>query len=333
MGNLIQNALGHIPGQVGMHRNDSPAGLTGRTQENELLLAIAAAVPGIREKLSLGFLDLPEAVFAVQETYDLLNTRTEHQIEGWEESGLVADEFRFSRHADDWRPLQDVLALEEHERNLIQLSLRLDPTLRRRRKLSPAECVLAHASRLIKLPHEAVPDLLGPEYGDVKEARGGLISFTRPELGKLRYKAIYQDAGGFLRRIDNGTEILAHLNPWKPEYLYLSDPKTGRFLGRAARDLAPTRGDVDAIHRAHGEAERDFKDAIRETTIRHGLKRIPHLQANTRALREANRPTGREQALANSAGFDASAMLDAEPGQQAPAFADAAIAFDPADLL
>lgn len=329
LGKLIQGALGHIPGQVGMNRDDQPAGLIGRSEENELLLAIAAAVPALRDKLSLGFLDLADAVFAVQETYDLLNCRSDHAIEGWEECALVIEEFRASSMMDHWLPMQDLLNLPDHERHAMGIILRLDPALRRRRRLSPSEALLAQTQRLIKPPHEAVPDLLGPEYGHIKQVAGGLLGFTVPGLGKLRFKASYQDTGGFLRRLDNGSEVLAHLNPWKPEHLYLSDAKTGRFLGRAARDTAATRGDVDAIHRMHGEAERDFKDAIRETALRHGLSRIPHLKANTRALREANKPTARDQALA-AADFSPAAMLDDEAEFEP---VDASIAFDPADLL
>lgn len=329
IGKLIQNALGHIPGQVGMNRDDQPAGLTGRSEENELLLAIASAVPALRDKLSLGFLDLSEAVFAINDTYDLLNCRTEHQIEGWEEAGMVIEEFRASRIMDHWLPMEESLKLPDHERQLLGLSLRLDPSLRRRRRLSPAESLLANTQRLIKPPHEAVPDLLGPEYGQIKQVTGGLLGFTIPGLGKLRFKASYQDAGGFIRRLDNGTEVLAHLNPWKPDFIYLSDAKTERFLGRAVRDVAATRGDVDAIHRMHGEAQRDFKDAIRETTVRHGLSRIPHIKANTRALREVNKPSARDQALA-AADFEPAAMLDDEADFEA---VDASIAFDPADLL
>ncbi len=331
MGGFIQNALGHLPGQVGMDRNDSPASLVGREKENEMLLCIAAAVPGLREKLRFGNLDLFEAVNAINEVYHRINRRDEHQIEGWAEAGFVVDQFRFSSQSDDWRNLSEISQLPAHEQELLALSLKLDPKLRRPYRLTPAECIESHRRRLIRLPHEAVPDLLGPEYGETKEVRSGLIAFTRPELGKLRYKAHYQDAGGFIRRIENGSELLVHLNPWKPDFLYLSDPKTKRFLGRAPRDLSVDRGDIDAIHRAHGEAERDFKDAVREVAARHGIKRIPHLKANTAALREAAKPSVREREVA-AAGFDAGALLDPSH-DEAPATADASAYFDPADLL
>jgi hypothetical protein len=329
LGKLIQGALGHLPGQTGKHFLDAPARLTGRSQENEMLLALAAVVPGLREKLQLGFLDLAEAVHAVNSTYEALNMRDDHAIEGWSECGLVIDEFRFSKLADEWRPLDDTLALEDHERELLALTLRLDPSLRRRRNLSPAECLLAHRTRLIRPPHEAVADLLGPEYGEKQTVRDGVITFTRPDTGKLRFNAKYQDAGGYVRRLDNGTEILAHLNPWKPEWLWLSDLRSGRFIGRAPRDLTPTRGDLDAIRSAHGRAEADYLDAVREVASRHGATRIPHLKANTAALRTAARPDARSQSL--SAGFDASELLETSEIAGEPA--DTAVTFDPADLL
>jgi hypothetical protein len=333
IGKLIQNALGHLPGQVGMNRDDAPASLKGREDENELLLAIASVVPALRDKLSLGFLDLQEAVFAVQDTYDLLNCRTDHQMEGWEECGLVIEEFRPSKLIDQWLPLHQTLEnASEADRIGLGIALRCDPSILRRRKLSPAESLLANTPRLIKPPLESIPDLLGPEHGHIKQVVGGLFGFTIPGLGKLRYKSTYQDEHGFLRRLDNGTEVLAHLNPWKPDHIYLSDARTHRFLGIAKRHQAVTRGDVDAIHRMHGEAERDFKDSVAETAARHGLSRIPHIKANTRILRQANQPSARDTALA-AANLDPSSMLDADDSDLAYNAPDPAIAFDPADLL
>ncbi|MEO5914830.1 MAG: hypothetical protein ABIS50_11395 [Luteolibacter sp.] len=332
MGNLVQNSLGHITGQTGMNRDDCPGQLTGMSNENEMLLALADAVPALRDKLQLGFLDLTEAVFAVNEAYDMINFRTEHEIEGWGECNLIIQEFCANRNTDTWIPLDDAVAgLPDHERQILGLSLRLDPTLTRPRKLSPGEVVLAHQQRLIKPPHEAVPDLLGPEYGKIREATGGRISFTYPGVGKIRFKATYQDSDGFVRRIENGTEILTHFNPWKQDHLYLSDAKTGRFLGRASRDRSVTHGDVEAIMQKHGEAERDFKDAIRETAARHGVTRLPHIKLNTAAIRTASQPTARDRSLAE-AGFDASSMLDAETETEDFTATPAAF-FDPADLL
>lgn len=330
LGKLIQNSLGHLPGQVGMHYLDAPASLAGRDQDNELLLAIAAAVPGLRENLRLGFLDLQDAVYAVNQTYEMLNFRSEHEIEGWAECGLIVDEIRFSKQSDDWRSLDEALAAcDPHERQMLALSLKLDPTLKRPRRLSPGEVILAHRQRLIKPPESSIPDLLGPEYGEVKEVRDGVIAISRPELGKLRFNAVYQDPGGFRRRVENGTEILAHLNPWRPEWLYLSEARSGRYLGKAAIDRRPTRGDIDAIHARHGEAERDYKDALLEAARRHGLKRIPHLKQNAQALRDSTKPSARDTAIA-AAGFDAGDLL--ETSETTPA-AEPSVLFDPADLI
>ena len=61
----------------------------------------------------------------------------------------------------------------------------------------------------------------------------------------------------------------------------------------------------------------------------HSLSRIPHLQANTLALRTAAKPTARERALAGS-DFDAADLVTA-PVDEAPAPAvEPSAAFDPA---
>jgi hypothetical protein len=292
-------------------------------------------MPDLREKLQLGFLDLKDAVYAVNEVYRMINANPDHAIEGWEELNFVTEEYRFSARSDDWRPAAELLTLPDHERAMVAIAQRMDPTLRRRRRLSRAEALQAYAPRLIKLPHEAVPDLLGTEYGATRSVDGGKFEFTWQGLGKLRFLATYQDQNGFVRRVQNGDSVLTHLNPWKPEYLYLSDAKTGRFLGRAARDHAITRGDVDAIHARTGKAQRELKEATLDLAARQGLKRIPHLQHNTRAIRAAAQPTARDAALASS-GLDATALLD-EPESldddvlAPPAFAGLSDPFDPFD--
>ncbi len=331
-GRLIHNHLAALPGQVGMNRDNLPASYEGRSRENEALLFLQASVPALAGKLAMSLLDLKEAVYAVNLAYDQLNARTDHAIEGWEECGLVIDEFRADPRFGGWLPLQELLQeVAPAQAGLIKLHLQRDPHLRRRRSLSPQECLTPHADSLIRLPDAAVPDLLGPEYGAVRDARQGIFEFTWPGFGKLRYFAKYQDPDGFRRRVENGSSVLIHLNPWKPERIYLSDPVTRRFLGCAERDTSVHRGDVEALNRRQGEVVRDYNEATRELAARHGIKRIPHLKANTAALRGAAKPSVREREVA-AAGFDAGALLD--PSQdEAPATADASAYFDPADLL
>ena len=332
LGKLIHNQLAHLPGQIGMDRKDLPASNHGRDRENATLLAIASQLPQLRDKLQFGFLDLAEAVHAVNEIYALLNCRDDHQIEGWHEVGGVIDMFRFSKQSDDWRPMEDAAALPENERFALSMMLKLDPGLRQPRVLSPAQFLLAHNTRLLKLPDEAVPGLLGPKFGMVVPVAGGVITFSQPGLGKLRYKAFYQDAGGFRRRLENGQDILAHLNPWKPDFIYLSEARTGRYLGKAQRDLAHTRGDTEATHAAYGRAQADYKEALNELVSRQGLARVPFLKQNATAFRAAAAPSTRDQALA-SAGFDASDMLDVAEAPEDFAPTNSASYFDPADLL
>lgn len=332
LGKLIHNQMAHLPGQVGMNRDHLPAEHDGRSRENATLLAIASQLPALREKLQFGFLDLSEAVFAVTDLYGLLNCREDHQIEGWDQIGGVVDMFRFSAKSDDWRPLSEVSRLDPNDQLALSVALKLDPSLKARRTLSPAQMLLAHDVRLIRLPDAAVPDLLGPKYGHIKEVVNNRIRFTVPGLGKIRFRAVYQDADGFRRSVPNGSDVLCHLNPWKPGHIYLSDAKTGRFLGKAERIADHMRGDTDAIHAAHGRAQADFKDSLHELVSRHGLQRIPYLKANTAAIRAAAKPSARDQALA-AGGFDSGTMLDDDDSDEPEAITTGAAWFDPADLL
>jgi hypothetical protein len=331
-GKMIHNQLAHLPGQVGMHRNNLPATHHGRSEENRALIFLQAAVPALADKLQLGFLDLAEAVYAVNEAYGLLNDRKDHDIEGWEEAGLVYDAISANPSAGIWIPLSEMTArMDDHQRSILSLQLATHPQLKRRFKYSPNECMTQNTTRLIKLPDAAVPDLLGKAFGTVETVTNGIIKFTRPEFhGKLRYNAVYQDADGFRRRLDNDSRVLCHFNPFKPDYLYLTDANDGRYLGKATRDLIIRRDDTDAIQRQFGKIQSDLKDAVTETAHRHGLSRIPGMALNTQILRNANKPSLRDQSI-NTDTFDSSEMLES------PDFAtvadDPSTYFDPQDLL
>lgn len=331
LGKLIHNQTAHLPGQVGMNRDHLPAEHEGRSRENATLLAICAQMPALRDKLKFGFLDLSEAVFAINDLYGLLNCRDDHQIEGWADCGGVVDMFRFSSKSDDWRPLSEVARLPENDQLALSVALKMDPTLKDRRVLSPAQMLLAHDIRLIRLPDAAVPDLLGAKYGYEKDVVNSRVKLNVPGLGTMRFRAVYQDADGFRRSIPNGSKVLAHLNPWKPGHIYLTDPSNGRYLGKAERIHDHMRGDTDAIHAAHAKAQADYKEQLHNLVQRHGLQRIPYIKANTAALRIASKPTARDQALA-AGDFDSSTMLDDYDADESAAV-ESATYFDPADLL
>lgn len=336
-GKLIHNLAAEIPGQVGMGRDDCPLALHGRTRENQILLALADAVPALREKLTFGFLDLAEAVAAIHRLFDAINSRDDHEIEGWDACGFVVDQFRISAAGDLWLPAD---RLADHERQLLALAVANDPSLRRRHRLSPAEALRAAMPNLVKPPREAVPDLLGREYGEIVAPRDGFFHVRRPEFGDrpLRFHSTYQDSGGMRRRVENGHQVLAHLNPWKPDVLWLSDARRGSFLGLAERCHTVSRADRDAVLHAHGRAERDLQDALSELATRTGISRLPALRANAAAIRSAARPNARDRALAaaDAAGTAAESMLDdpatidADAGYSLP---DPCAAFDPSDLL
>jgi hypothetical protein len=337
-GKMIHNQLAHLPGQVGMNRDNLPAENDGRVKETRGLLALTAALPELAAKLQMGHLPLAEAVQAVNGANAILNNRTDHQIEGWEELGYMVEEFCASPEMGGWTNLNDALAqLPEGRRELVKVQLELNPDLVRRRKLSPREVLEPCLTGLIRLPDAAIPDLLGKAYGEVKTVARGTVQFTRPEFSSpLRYRATYLDLDGYRRRIDEGDKVLCHLNPWKPEWLYLSCAATGRFLGKAERDTAIQREDLDALHHRMGKVQGEYKDAIRDSAHRQGLDRLPGISLNTRILREHNAPTARDRAL-SAAEFQGEDLLseadlpDVAAGDYAPE--EAHMAFDPADML
>ena len=197
------------------------------------------------------------------------------------------DEFRFSAQSDDWRSLEQLQKLEPHEQQMFTMTLKLDESLTRRRRMSPAEVFDEHRRNLIKLPIEAVPDLLARDLAKERTVQRGMIIFEDADLGpgKHRFLAQLRDPSGFTRPLTNGDAYTTLVNPFDPERMFISD-KDGRYLGTLERWHSVDASDAEAVKKQIGRAEREFKNATAELGMRHGNKRLAQLGNNTKAIRK-----------------------------------------------
>lgn len=259
IGNLIHNETANtllIPGQVGKDRDHCPEELHGREKLNDQLLRAILALPAERAaSLRLPFLELNQAIRLVTEIHDRINDRTEHDLEGWIEAGLVTTEFRLGiEHV--WMPAARLVAMPGDQRQAIEALISTQADLTRARRLSPAEVFARGSAPLIKLPAHKVAMLLGPDRGrDLPAVRGSMIEFADKELSPsvLRYEAVCRLPGNAPMRLPDGEKFSGLVNPLDLDALHLFNARGG-YLGACRRMNKICRSDTEALHRACGAA-------------------------------------------------------------------------------
>lgn len=272
LGNLLHNEAADMiamPGQVGKDRDSQPESHHGRTKENETLLAIANLYPAIANELRMGFLRLEQAVDLMHRIYDRLNQRTDHKIEGWEKAGLMLPEFRMTA-GQPWQSLAIVDQWPDTQRQMIQGLIQSDPTLRRLRRMSPAEAWEHRLSKEHnrKLPLSALPAILGQDLGKIRTVREKSFIFQDSELGPGNHYYLAEcmsHAGPEL--LKNGSEWLTFVHPFRPEILIVCKPD-GAYHGICRRQNIPTANDFSAIRKEHGKMQSLYNQALADTARR-----------------------------------------------------------------
>jgi hypothetical protein len=280
MGKLLHNLAAGIIGQTGMNPADKPASHAGRDAETRALLDLQGFVS---RPLYLSHLRFEQVAMALFKVYDLANARHDHTNEGWLEERLVVEELCVDPARDLWVP---VTSLPADRRQLFDLVASSTPGLTRPRRMSPAEVLTPHLEDALCLTPAAVADCI---FDDVK--RKVTIAGSRAEFrdldhygpGVFRYPNIVQGPNGFPKTLPNGEELWLVVHPSLPEIGHYFAPD-GRYLGRVARDNAPTRHDADAVNREIGRKEGRYKAATLGLQIRHGIKRESDITANTETL-------------------------------------------------
>lgn len=280
--NLVHNEGANLPAQTGLDRQHSPTQTVGLQKYNTQLLKLAEQLPAHRREL----LQFPVMTFQqfVEVTLDIfknINTRTDHDLEGWEKSGFIEQEFTLQiPSAPSASPRENSASLTRSSALSAQsfsqsqwLSLpahqraALKPLVNARaRQLSPQEVWNRSAHQLQKLGNHALPILLGPDFGVEKSVSKGYITIEDQELSSepLRFPALLSPQCSMpnaqCSMLNDGQKFLTYLNPHNLDQLILTDAQ-GRYLGVLERQETPCRADVERVHRQlaaakHEEAQR-----------------------------------------------------------------------------
>ncbi|QBG47843.1 hypothetical protein EGM51_10725 [Verrucomicrobia bacterium S94] len=276
---LCHTVAAALQGQIGKDRDHAPEHMYGLEQYNTSLLKVAAALPPERAKLlMMPVLDFNRAVAVMGDLYREMNLRTWHNLEGWEECGYTATEFRLSPMSDEWLPMESITDLPADEYLMIYNAIHSMPEkLSRTVNLSPQHVFDSGRSDFVRLPKSCMPQILGNRLAVMKTIReDGLITYSNQEFGpnEFRYLArSVRDVNGFSIALNPGRKVAVHINPFNTDECFISDPDSGAYIGLAERWQTVGKLDVEALERQAGRQAK-IESKLRAPMARRGAKII-----------------------------------------------------------
>jgi len=278
--NLVRNRTARLPAQTGKDRDHAPDEAHGLLSYNAQMLRLSDLLsPAAREELEFPVPVWSKWVSAMMEVYHLINSRQDHNLQGWDKAGNVTSEWRLSPN-HPWQSRQEFDAIPEPARSAMAQALALSPALTRPRKLSPLEVWNHGRAQLTRVPVDLMPILLGLEFGVEKTVSGGYITIEDSEIDSepLRFP-VWTDS----LRLRNGEKFLTFLNPYRPDALVLTDVK-GRVVGVLDRQDVPSRSDYVGVERQLGAARHEERERLLEIGVRHIDKADRKLQMHRNNL-------------------------------------------------
>lgn len=251
---LFREECAALPAPTGKDRAHAPEGSAALEREARMLLAAMRSLPPQRAALlQLPCLIWSEYIAAVQAIVALINGRTWHKLEGWEQLGFIAHEWRFALDTP-WLSQGQYLALPDPQKQLFQSLLQQTPELWQTRRLSPAEVWEAKRGELSRVSGCAVPILFGPEHA--RSARVGQdvsIQVQDREISPdpLCYDAVLHNG----RHCTRGQKLAVYLNPFAPDRLEVCDEDL-RWIGSAQRIQRLHKMDTEGAMRRYSTARK-----------------------------------------------------------------------------
>lgn len=235
---ILKNEMGHVLGEVGGGRGVQPEETGALVAEARRLVEMAGARGIPAERMATPFLPWPAFARAADEAHRLIDERQDHALEGWEECGFTAGEFRLRGEAG-WRSVPPMAAMRPEEAGAVAALVKSGAGEYRERRLSPREAWERSKGELATVPAYLAPAILGEELGCVAKVRDDLKLVYRDANIGTRLEVAAAVEGGVLSR---GVEYRVWVNPLDGGRAYVCDMQ-GRFLG-VAKVLQAVRADA-----------------------------------------------------------------------------------------
>lgn len=303
---LLKNELGATPGHVGGGRAAQPEDVYGMDQADSQLRRIAAALeesrPGLMQRLHMPYLAWEDYMALCGGAYTRIDNRTHHAMEGWENCGFIAGEFRTPD--GQWLQLSGLDAMPPERARAWRSLIDSGALQYRTRRMSPAEAWATRAHERRPLGDWAAPLIMGDNLACACKCDDRLqIAFREPDTLRSHVVAGVLHDGTTCER---GGEYRVWINPLDTARAYIADA-SGKYLGVAPVQTPATYTNQKAIERHLG---------IRQLAISAEGRRLAPIAA------------ARQRRAAEAARHNAVAILGYDPAQDA-AVHDAVLANAP----
>ena len=267
-------------GNVGGGRGVQPEETLGMAAEDGALMRLATALkPGAADKLRFNFPTWGAFAIAADEAHRMMDERTDHQLEGWEECGFMVGEWR-ALGSPHWTATAALGKQPREEAAKMQKLIATGAVEYRERRMSPAEAWATARSEtaLERVPDGFAPIILGKELAHLGTVGDKLtVAVKDQETGEKYTVAAIVDG----KPLERGRKVLVWVNPMDCGKAYLADVQ-GRFLG-VAKVLLGVRADADA-----SVEELQEQLGIRSAALAEERKRLePHVKARLKERAEA----------------------------------------------
>lgn len=276
---IVRNYHLALPGQTGRNIEEAPEENYGLIAYETKLAEKAADLPdALRAAIRSELFTASEFGWFSQLAYQALNERTEHSIQGWEDCGFVVPAWRWAEDPPDmWRSREQLAALPSHLIEHANHQARIDPSLRRPVRLSPADAMrsvsndpairrMSREDAVLLIPIEwAHPVTITPNHSIVI---GDTMLSTEPII----YFCELTNGNGRKEYLQPGDKVLAHVNPFDLDSLLIMD-QSGAFIGTVIRNVRNGR-DKEQLEQMFRERARLSGNLGART--RHAMSPIAH---------------------------------------------------------
>lgn len=277
--NLASNLWSAMLPAPSGHDRTEPEWLTGMRQEQKIILkqqGILEIKDPARAAMLRNIMPTMEQLTTdwAWRVYDMFNSRTDHNLEGWERMGLVVPQVRLSEDSE-WITLTDSIPAE-HRAMLLDISGRDPRRLQSARRMSPAEAwdlMARNQPPLRRATQWEIVDLLSRDMAVKTQVRGSYIIMQNKLISadRLYYPSTIATPEGYSRRLPSGTDVHVVLNTFDDKHLYILDDR-GRVLGMSTLEQRAAFYDQDAVRAAMGRKKQRTSEALQETRVHHARK-------------------------------------------------------------
>lgn len=234
---LLHYESGMLPAQTGgiSRGGDRPEQLDGLERYASSLLKAWERIPrNLRERLWFGGLSWSGYGRVYAEIVHAVDSRTEHDIEGWEANEWVEAEWSVDGRGE-WRPAREIAMLPPASQDLAIACMR-SPGLTRMRRWSPNEVWESGKADLVRMPAWGIVDILGMDrVKRVKVQANHLIAFEDRTLGPgtHRFAGAVTCPDGSTMSLCAGREYGLFVTPYSTKQAVIVDLSNGAVLGSA----------------------------------------------------------------------------------------------------